>query len=329
VGSEPTWSQAFQCIMRSHKVNSTTVQRRVHLVILALSCYTFRLPIPHARGSKESVPVAWYRLIARETYAQPFTGRGNGIGDDSLIVSSPGWAAPRPQARSVVTYPTNGTTISGAVQGYRHSHSSQHPLYQVDYAPGPEPTGGSQWTTVAHVENVQVEKRRPGCWDTTGLPDGLYCLALTVSGQNDSLYYQQFVTYLTIQQRPGRDVYAASPPRRNRCPRPSSARRRRRPPWNSPLPPRHVPPPHPGWGGRGDRHPFHWKAGRAQHTSPDYGIALRLLHRWVDHRNAVPARGLLPAGESGCALVHARSAPTSPPRVIPCGLLTLVSGWQR
>jgi len=115
-----------------------------------------------------------------------------------LIVSSPGWAAPRPQARSVVTYPTNGTTISGAVQ---ITGIATHPnmlWYQVDYAPGPEPTGGSQWTTVAHVENVQVENGVLAVWDTTGLPDGLYCLALTVSGQNDSLYYQQFVTYLTI-----------------------------------------------------------------------------------------------------------------------------------
>ncbi len=115
-----------------------------------------------------------------------------------LAVSSPGWAAPQTQARSVIAYPTDGMTISGVVEV---TGIATHPnilWYEVDYAHGAEPTGESQWVPLAHVENAQVEDGVLAVWDTTGVPDGLYCLALTVKGQDDPLYYQQFVTHLTV-----------------------------------------------------------------------------------------------------------------------------------
>lgn len=115
-----------------------------------------------------------------------------------LALGSPGWAAPRLQARSVITYPSDGMTISGVVEVAGIATHPNIVWYEVDYAYGAEPTGESQWIPLAHLENTQVEDGVLAVWDTTGVPDGLYCLALTVKGQDDPLYYQQFVTRLTV-----------------------------------------------------------------------------------------------------------------------------------
>jgi len=115
-----------------------------------------------------------------------------------LAVSPPGWAAPQPQARSIITYPTDGMTISGVVEVMGVASHPSILWYEVDYAAGVEPTGGSQWVPLTQVENAQVEDGVLAIWDTTGVPDGLYCLALTVKGQDDPTYYQQFVTHLTV-----------------------------------------------------------------------------------------------------------------------------------
>jgi len=116
-----------------------------------------------------------------------------------LPVGSPGWAAPQPQVQYFVTYPTDGMTISGVVE---IRGSANHPnaqwWYNVSYAPGPEPTGGSQWVPLAQVENVPVQDDVLAVWDTTTVPDGMYTLALTVKGQDDPTYWQQFVRNLTV-----------------------------------------------------------------------------------------------------------------------------------
>ena len=115
-----------------------------------------------------------------------------------LTMGSPGWAAPQSQARSVITYPTDGMTISGVVEV---AGIATHPnilWYEVDYAYGVEPTGESQWIPLTYVENAQVEDGVLVIWDTTGVPDGSYCLALTIKGRDDPIYYQQFVKRLTV-----------------------------------------------------------------------------------------------------------------------------------
>ena len=115
-----------------------------------------------------------------------------------LVAGSPGWAAPQLQARSVVTYPTDGVTISGVVE---ITGIATHPnilWYDVSYAPGPEPTSGSQWVSLANVHGQQVENGVLATWDTTGVPDGQYALALTVIGRDDPFTYQQFVSHLTV-----------------------------------------------------------------------------------------------------------------------------------
>ena len=116
-----------------------------------------------------------------------------------LAVSPPGWAAPLAQARSVVTYPAEGTTVSGVVEVTGIATHPNMDFYQVRYAAGPEPTGSSQWVDFAIVEATQVENDVLGAWDTTVIPDGEYTLALAVWGVNDPAGpYVFFVTHLRV-----------------------------------------------------------------------------------------------------------------------------------
>lgn len=115
-----------------------------------------------------------------------------------FALGAPGRAAPLLQARAVITYPTDGMTISGVVE---ITGIATHPnilWYDVSYAAGPEPTSGSQWTSLANVQGEQVENGVLATWDTTGVPAGQYVLALTVMGRDDPFTYQQFVSHLTV-----------------------------------------------------------------------------------------------------------------------------------
>jgi hypothetical protein len=115
-----------------------------------------------------------------------------------LVSDRPGQAAPPAQGQAIVTYPTEGATIGGVVQ---ITGTAAHPAilwYDVSYASGPEATAGTQWISLARVENTRVENGVLAIWDTTGLPNGQYCLALTMVGRDDSFTYQQIVRRLTV-----------------------------------------------------------------------------------------------------------------------------------
>jgi hypothetical protein len=116
-----------------------------------------------------------------------------------FAVSAPGWAAPQLQARSVITYPTNGATIGGAVNVTGIATHPNITSYQLRFASGPQPTGDSQWIDFAIVEGTQVDDGVLATWDTTIIPDGQYTLALAVWGANDATSpYVFFVTNLTV-----------------------------------------------------------------------------------------------------------------------------------
>ncbi len=121
-----------------------------------------------------------------------------------LASAVPGRAAPPAQGQTVVTYPTDGATISGVVQ---ITGIAAHPAilwYDVSYAAGPDATAGTQWISLARVENTEVRNGVLATWDTTGLPNGQYCLALTMVGRDDSFTYQQIVRNLTVNNaQPG------------------------------------------------------------------------------------------------------------------------------
>ncbi|MGD2104559.1 MAG: hypothetical protein PVJ55_05525 [Anaerolineae bacterium] len=117
------------------------------------------------------------------------------------LVAAPiaGRAAPLFQAQSMITYPTDGTTVSGQVQVRGVALHPNMDFYQVRYAPGGQPTGDSQWRDFAIVEGQQIDGDVLGTWDTTQIPDGQYTLALAVWGVNDaSNPYVFFATNITV-----------------------------------------------------------------------------------------------------------------------------------
>jgi hypothetical protein len=117
-----------------------------------------------------------------------------------LVVGPMTWAAPFFQVRPpVISYPTDGATVSGAVEVRGVATHPNIDFYQVRYAPGAGPTADTQWTDFAIVEGQQVENDVLGTWDTTQLPDGQYTLALAVWGVNDANNpYTDFVLNLTV-----------------------------------------------------------------------------------------------------------------------------------
>jgi hypothetical protein len=116
-----------------------------------------------------------------------------------LTAGPVGWAAPLFQAQSMVTYPTDGATVSGQVEVRGVATHPNMDFYQIRYAPGAQPTGDSQWQDFAIVEGRQVQDDLLGTWDTTQIPDGQYTLALAVWGINDpNNPYVFFVTNLTV-----------------------------------------------------------------------------------------------------------------------------------
>lgn len=130
-----------------------------------------------------------------------------------LAVGPPGWAAPQPQARSVITYPTDGMTVSGSVEVTGIATHPNMNSYQLRYTAGPEPTGDSQWVDFAILEGVQVEDNLLGTWDTTVIPDGQYTLALAVWGTDDAAGpYVFFVTHLTVNNAQPVETPTPEPP---------------------------------------------------------------------------------------------------------------------
>jgi len=98
----------------------------------------------------------------------------------------------------IVTYPTDGTPVSGEVtiQG-----TATHPSfvsYGVLYAPGPTPTGDSQWVPIVFGVPNMVVNGPLATWDTTTLPNGQYTLALAVYEAGNDTPNLHFVNNITV-----------------------------------------------------------------------------------------------------------------------------------
>jgi hypothetical protein len=113
------------------------------------------------------------------------------------------WAAPLIQdAVWMITYPQEGSTISGMVniQG-----TVTHPAfvsYAVLYAPGDHVTGSTAWdqqNPIAWGVTSMVVNGTLGTWDTTLLPNGKYVLALAVWNSGSDTPDVYFINNLTIQ----------------------------------------------------------------------------------------------------------------------------------
>lgn len=117
-----------------------------------------------------------------------------------------GWAAPLTQdAVWSVTYPQEGSTVSGVVdiQG-----TATHPAfvsYGILYASGDQVTGSTTWRhddpIIWNNQNMVVNGTL-GTWDTTPLPNGKYVLALVVYEAGNETPNVFFVQNLTVQNEP-------------------------------------------------------------------------------------------------------------------------------
>ncbi|HOT92768.1 MAG TPA: hypothetical protein PLJ78_10320 [Anaerolineae bacterium] len=117
-----------------------------------------------------------------------------------------GWAAPLPQESMwVITYPPEGSVVSGLVpiQG-----TATHPnfrSYAVLYAPGDRVTGSTAWdqqNPIAWGITTMVINGTLGTWDTTRLPNGKYVLALAVWNTTSDTPDVYFINNLTVQNAP-------------------------------------------------------------------------------------------------------------------------------
>ncbi|MBN1920123.1 MAG: hypothetical protein JW892_02665 [Anaerolineae bacterium] len=122
-----------------------------------------------------------------------------------LVGAGTGTSLAAPLAQSdiwVITYPTDGTAVSGEVviQGTA-SHASFN-SYGVLYAAGPTPTGDSQWVPIVFSVPNMVVNGALATWDTTKIPNGQYTLALAVYAAGSTDPNLHFINYITVQNDP-------------------------------------------------------------------------------------------------------------------------------
>ncbi|MGQ9467218.1 MAG: hypothetical protein ACUVSG_06155 [Anaerolineae bacterium] len=96
-------------------------------------------------------------------------------------------AAPPPQENVVlITFPTNGATVSGVVQILGSVAHPNFDRYSIYYAPGPAATATSQWQPLVLDVRQQVINGVLAQWDTTAIaedgspliPNGVYHMVL-------------------------------------------------------------------------------------------------------------------------------------------------------
>ena len=116
-----------------------------------------------------------------------------------LAVGPVGWAAPLYQGQGIITFPTDGMTVSGQVEVRGIATHPNIDFFQVRYAPGATVVGDTQWQDFNFVYGEQVQDGVLGVWDTTQIPDGQYVLAVATWGIDDpNNPFFSFVTNLTV-----------------------------------------------------------------------------------------------------------------------------------
>ena len=118
-----------------------------------------------------------------------------------LLLSRP-WqvmGATLPQEGPVITFPTEGSVVSGEVTIQGTASHPNFSSYGVLYAPGPRPTGDSQWVPIVFGVQTMVVNGPLATWDTTQIPNGQYTLALAVYEVGNDTPFLQFVNNITVQ----------------------------------------------------------------------------------------------------------------------------------
>ncbi len=116
-----------------------------------------------------------------------------------LAVAQGGLTAPLQQDPIwIVTYPTDGTPVSGVVTIQGTATHSTFVSYGVLYATGPTPTGDSQWVPIVFGVQSMVVNGPLATWDTTTLPNGQYTLALAVYEVGNDTPNLHFVNNINV-----------------------------------------------------------------------------------------------------------------------------------
>jgi len=117
-----------------------------------------------------------------------------------ILLAPPSTSNAEPQQQqAAITFPSSGGTVGGSVEIRGTATHPQMDFYQLRYAAGAEPTSNSQWVDFAIVRGEQVQNGVLATWETGGLPNGTYTLALAVWGVNDpSNPYLYFVKNVTV-----------------------------------------------------------------------------------------------------------------------------------
>jgi hypothetical protein len=117
-----------------------------------------------------------------------------------------GWAAPLPQdAVWMVSYPGEGSTISGVVNIQGTATHPNFVSYGILFASGDTVTGGTLWrhdSPIIWNNQSMVVNGTLGTWDTTTVPNGKYVLALVVYEAGNETPNVYFVQNLTVQNEP-------------------------------------------------------------------------------------------------------------------------------
>ncbi len=109
-------------------------------------------------------------------------------------------AAPMGQDQGpVITFPTEGSVVSGEVTIQGTASHPNFSSYGVLYAPGPRPTGDSQWVPIVFGVQTMVVNGPLATWDTTQVPNGQYTLALAVYEVGNDTPFLHFVNNITVQ----------------------------------------------------------------------------------------------------------------------------------
>ena len=120
-----------------------------------------------------------------------------------------GLAAPLAQDTVwMISYPQEGSTISGVVNIMGTATHPGFVSYGILYAPGDTVTGSTNWqhnNPIAwNIQNMVVNGTL-GTWDTTALPNGKYVLALVVyeaGVETPNVYFVQNLTVLNEEATP-------------------------------------------------------------------------------------------------------------------------------
>ncbi len=123
------------------------------------------------------------------------------------------WAAPVAQDPVWnITFPTEGSTVSGEVEIRGTATHPNFAAYGVLYGAGPRPEADTAWVfiTPARVNNMVVNGTL-ATWNTANLPNGRYTLALAVYEVGNETPHLHFINNINVNNEEATPTPTATP----------------------------------------------------------------------------------------------------------------------